>query len=336
MRLAALSTHVPAARIDAEAVVRAAGGSPAEARVFRRLFGIDGVAAMPADEGASEQFGRVIAGLAARHRGEPPDTLVHVRGLPMPFPEEEAPVPELVRRHAFLAGVVRQYEIDQTNCSGVFWALDLARTLLDAGMSRSVAVLAGDCHAGLPLGDRYVAGCTLMGDAFCGLVLDRGPGGLRFGNVVLRTHPEFAFGRAGSVAQIGTFFAAHTRIVREALDAAGFAWKGRSPLLPHNVNSLAWLRFCRETGVAPERVDLGLLPDIGHCYTSDPLLLLGSRLDAAAPDVTPDADGIMLLSVGMGGFVGACRLSREAVQSAGPWIPQSVERAASCPPFPRF
>lgn len=302
MRLAALATHIPIGRVDIGSVVAAAGGSRSEAQVFRRLFGVEQVAAVPEGETLEDQLSRIIDTLSDRYRGERPDAVIHVHG--QPFQSAQSPLPVLKRRHGFLAGLRRAYEIDQHNCSGFFWALDLARTLLHSGLARSVLIVGGDSHIGLPLADRYVQGCTMMGDAFCGMVVDLGTGGHRLGPVTLHTHPQFARGRAGTTAEMGAFFAAHGQMVAEALGAAGFDWSGESLLLPHNVNRLAWTMFCRAHGVAPSRVRLDLLPDVGHCYICDPFLLL----DAVLNDGTQPAADPMLMSVGMGGYVGAVRL----------------------------
>ncbi|WP_130401937.1 hypothetical protein [Thalassococcus sp. S3] len=305
MRLSVLATHIPADRISTEDIVAAADGSVAEARVFRRMFGVDHVAAMPEDQTLSDQFERIVIGLEAEHDGTLPDALIYVRGQPVQYPRGQSPVARLAQEHPFLRGVMRQYEVDQHNCGGLFWALDLARTLLASGLARAVAILGGDCHAGLPLGDRYVPGCTLMGDAFCGMVVDLEAQGDQVAPVTLRTHPEFARGRSGTAAEMGAFFAAHTRIVSEALCDAGFDWAGKDTLLPHNVNRLAWQDFCRQSGIETDRIRLSLLPDIGHCYICDPFLLLAQeRLQGPTAHAQPT-----LISVGMGGYVGACKVT---------------------------
>jgi 3-oxoacyl-[acyl-carrier-protein] synthase-3 len=324
VRIAALATYVPEGRIDAEEIIRAAGGSPTEARVFRRLFGLDQVSVACRKECLHNHFRRVIADLSAASLGERPDTLIHVRGRPLKQASERLPLDHLRREHWLFSQVERHYEIDQTNCSGLFWALDFARILLEAGEMRCAVILAGDHHSDLRLGDRYLPGSTLMGDAFCGLLLDGSSAGIQIGALALHSHPEFSFGYAGDMEQMGAFFAAHGRIVRSALNEIGFDWGAGTPLLPHNVNRLAWQVFCRETGMAMERIRLGLLPDIGHCYTCDPFLLLDAELrwratDQSSPDLT-------LVSVGMGGFVGACRLV-DVVRVANPV--HCLQRSAS-------
>jgi len=310
MRLASLVSHVPSARLGAEEIIREAGGSPAEARVFERMFGLDRVAAVPPGETLEAQFDLVVRKLAARHRGPLPDALIYAHGQPLQYAVGRSPVHHLCAGQPLLAEIERRYEVDQYNCGGLFWALDMARTLLVTGLARAVVVLGGDSHIGLPPGDRYVPGCTLMGDAFCGMIVDRANGGLQLGEIAMCTHPQFARGRAGTATEMGAFFAAHAGIVQQSLSRIGFDWAGDCPLLPHNVNRLAWQMFCRETGLPETRLRLGLLPDIGHCYTSDPFLLL----EREHTDLRPGRS-CAILSIGMGGFAGACMITQSPVSA---------------------
>lgn len=334
MRLSALATHIPSDRIETEAIVKAANGSLAEARVFRRMFGMDSVAATPVKEGLVDQFHRIVDDLSDAHGTSLPDALIYVRGQPLQYCPNGSPAQTLSQSHPFLSEVQRHYEVDQHNCSGLFWAIDMARSLLDAQMARCVAVIGGDCHINLPLANRYVPGCTLMGDSFCGMVLDHQPGSMQLSQTTLKTHTEFSFGRSGTLSDMGAFFAAHGNIVKSALDHAGFDWNADTPLLPHNVNKLAWQSFSRETGLAPDRIRLNLLPDIGHCYTCDPFLLLNQE----RAKVANRASHAMLLSVGMGGFVGACHVhgvdhATQSKTETSPSLPRSMSKeAASCMP----
>jgi 3-oxoacyl-[acyl-carrier-protein] synthase III len=180
----------------------------------------------------------------------------------------------------------------------------MARQLLGAGLARQVAIVAGDCLADYPLSHRYVPGCTLIGDAFAALLLDTGSGGVQIGEIVLRHRPEFPSGLYGSKSEVRRFNEAHDPMALEALDAVGFPREGDERLLPHNVNRLIWLQFCRGQGIHPDRVRLDLINDIGHCYTTDPVLLL-HRLRAG--DKLP-AGPVTLLSTGLGAYTAACRV----------------------------
>jgi 3-oxoacyl-[acyl-carrier-protein] synthase-3 len=103
---------------------------------------------------------------------------------------------------------------------------------------------------------------------------------------------------------MGAFFAAHSHMVAEALEGVNFDWAGQGALLPHNVNRLAWTSFSQSHGVDLSRIRLDLLPDVGHCYICDPFLLLANELRR-----DPQLSGApTLLSVGMGGYVGAANI----------------------------
>ncbi|ATG35441.1 MULTISPECIES: hypothetical protein [Phaeobacter] len=336
MRLTALATHVPDGRIDAEQIIRDAGGTPSEARVFERLFGLGQVAGCSRLETRFDQFMRIMEDLEAQNAdAPPPDTLIHVRGLPMRDGVSGAVMPRLRREFSFLSQVQQKFDLDQTNCAGLIWALELARTLLRAGRARVVAVVAGDGHERLRLADRYVPGSTLMGDAFCGLLLmaDRSApadAGLHIGPISLACHPRFSFGYRGTSAQMGTFFAAHGQIVCKTLQELGFDWDCRSALLPHNVNRLAWHSFCAETGISADRVRLGLLPDIGHCYTVDPFLLLKQELINPTSSLNNDpTTSATLMSVGMGGYAAGCQVRAAAVPPYFPNLQRSGSHALS-------
>lgn len=82
MRLSALATHIPDHRISAAQIVAAAGGSPAEAKVFQRMFGIEHVSATRPEETLDGLFSDLVARLSAAHTGEAPDALIYVRGHP--------------------------------------------------------------------------------------------------------------------------------------------------------------------------------------------------------------------------------------------------------------
>jgi 3-oxoacyl-[acyl-carrier-protein] synthase-3 len=275
MRLTALACHVPERRIDAEAIIAAAGSRRADARVFTKLFGIERIATSAAGESLAERFAPVLHSLARVPLTTPIDTLIYVHGLPTPSPPGCSPLAELRRScQRLLASVHLSYELDQHNCAGLFWALEMARQLLLAGLAQCVAILAGDCLADLALARRYVPGCTLIGDAFAALILDAGPGDLQISTIALSQRPEFAFGLYGSESEIRRFNQAHDEMVTDALAAVGFRWNGDELLLPHNVNKLIWLPFCRRHQFEPRRLHLHLLRDIGHCYTTDSFLLL--------------------------------------------------------------
>ena len=305
MRLAALACHVPERRIDAETIITAAGGRRADARVFTKLFGIEKVAVSEPGEPPHERFGPVLDCLARNVGTTPIDTLIYVHGLPTQYAPGRSPMTELCKAHPHLFASVRLlYEVDQNNCAGLFWALQMARELLVAKLAYCIAIVAGDCLADFVLAHRYVPGCSLIGDAFAGLLLDAAQDGMQIDEVVLSHRAEFAAGLYGSEPEIRRFNDAHDQMVTDALDAVGYRWSGKEKLLPHNVNKLIWLNFCRRQRLDMNRIQLDLVREIGHCYTTDPFLLLHGLL--AAGQLEDEA--VTLLSTGIGAYTGACRL----------------------------
>lgn len=302
MRLASFSKFVPETRVGVEACAVAAGAHPAEAKAFARLFGFESTACTDPDMSLSAAFLKALDGL------EPgrtlPDTLIYVHGNPVQYPEGANPAERLAEVHPLLAGVETVLEMDQQNCSTLFWALDAAQKMIDAD-ARAVVILAGDSLHEMPLAERYAPGVTAIGDAYCALLLDGAPGGTRIDNIWLETRSEHYSGRFGDAEQTAAFNADHGALVDAILDGIGFDRAGQTPILPHNVNRLSWRMYCNQTGMDKERIWLDLLPQQGHCYTVDAV----SMLDRFAGSGLPDA---ALLSVGQGGFLGGCMVRAEA------------------------
>ncbi|WGW04517.1 beta-ketoacyl-[acyl-carrier-protein] synthase family protein [Tropicibacter oceani] len=302
MRLASFSKYVPEGRIPVSDCVAATGASQGEAKAFGRLFGFDSVASTPADMTLEAAFGQVLDRVAPG--AVLPDTLIYVHGNPVQYAEGRSPVQALVASHPILAGIEDVYEMDQQNCSTLFWALQAAQRLL-ADDARAVLVLAGDSLHQMPLGERYAPGVTAIGDAYCALLLDGEAGGTQIDNIWLKTCSQHYAGRFGTAAQSAAFNAEHTALVNAILDGTGFDVASDAPILPHNVNRLSWTLYAKQTGIDRDRIWLDLLPDQGHCYTVDAV----SMLDRVRGTRCPEA---ALLSVGQGGFLGGCMVRREA------------------------
>ena len=307
LRLSGLATLIPQGRRTVAECISAAGGTAMDAKVFSRLFGIDRVAVLPDDHDPSALFGALLDEvLAARAPDAPmPDTLIHVHGNPVQPGMGGRLITTLRDRHTGLAGLRLSYEMDQQNCSTLFWALAAAGQLIAAGQAQSVLILAGDIMASLPASERYAPGCTAIGDAAAAMLVDGRSGGVRLYPPYLATMPQHASGRFGTPPGVHAFNAGHTGFVKRILSALGSDGPGcQRPILAHNVNRLSWAKFIKDTGTDPVRIRTDLLPDVGHCYTLDALLMV-PRLLADGGD---EAD---LLSVGQGGFLAGCRIIHE-------------------------
>ncbi|WP_107758500.1 3-oxoacyl-ACP synthase [Dickeya sp. Secpp 1600] len=309
MRLTRFVTWVPEQRLNASEIIRAAGASASEARVFSQLFGFRQVAALGSDVSLASVFHRLLSELQRQspHPDRPADVLIYAHGMPVQAAERQPWLAQLGREHPFIRDSAPCYELDQQNCATLFWALALAQRLLSQQRAKRVAIIAGDTFAAYPVQERYVPGCSLAGDAFAALLLEAEPDGLQLESVFMTQRAEFHEGLYGSAEALKAFYLAHDYMVNTALQGAvsrqSDAERRQLYLLPHNVNRLSWLNYSRRHQHPLENIALGLMPDIGHCYTVDPLLLL----PAALPAIQSGKPHVML-SVGLGAWIGSCRI----------------------------
>ncbi|MBP2849789.1 3-oxoacyl-ACP synthase [Dickeya oryzae] len=306
MRLTHFVTWIPERRLSASDIIQAAGASASEARVFSQLFGFRHVAALDNDIPLASVFHRLLSELQhqSAHPERPADVLIYAHGMPVQSPEQSHWLAQLGREHPFIHAHAPCYELDQQNCATLFWALDLAQRLLSQQRAERVVIIAGDTLSALATEERYFPGCTLAGDAFAALLLENQPSGLQIGPVYLGQRPEFHEGIHGSEQARKAFFQAHDELVLDALQPITSGSSEPFHLLPHNINRLSWLNYSRRHHHPLGNIALGLMPDIGHCYTTDPLLLL----DAALPAIRCGKPHVML-SVGLGAWIGSCRIS---------------------------
>ncbi|WJV55462.1 3-oxoacyl-ACP synthase [Prodigiosinella aquatilis] len=305
MRIAAFASDIPEHRLDAMEIIQSAGGKRSEARVFCKLFGIESVAALGAEQSLTDCFLALTDRVAGQLDAEVAiDTLIYVHALPIQPGGEESITVQLCRRHAALHQVQRRYEINQHNCGGGFWGLMLAYRLLQQGIAKRVLLVLGDSLSGFDPIERYIPGCTLLGDGFAALVVDNHHTGVQLDRPYLHHRPEFYPGLFGDVDKNRGFYEAHYAMIDTALSAIGFSVQTHGALLPHNINRLTWMNYERINPALKEKIDLGLLPDVGHCCASDPFLMLDSWLQQPDRQRQP----ITLLSIGAGAFIGACNV----------------------------
>ncbi|ACS83920.1 3-oxoacyl-ACP synthase [Musicola paradisiaca] len=304
MRLTHFVNWIPENRISAAEIITQSGASPSEARVFSQLFGFRQVAALDGKTSVEQVLFHLLDRLQqeAPQPALPADTLIYVHGMPVQHPDAPGWSARL-RAHPFITPDAACYELDQQNCATLFWAFDLARRLLAARQARRIAIVAGDTLSTFPPEERYVAGCTLVGDAFSALLLEEADEGLQIGPIFLAQRPEFHAGIHDGEQAKKDFYQAHDELVSAALLGAGVTPHEQPMLLPHNVNRISWLNYSRRHHYPMESIALGLMPDIGHCYTTDSLLLLQMALPAVLAG-TPH----VMLSVGLGAWIGSCRL----------------------------
>lgn len=305
MRVASLSAHIPHSRIPVQNLAETSGCSPMEAKVFSRLFGIDSVSAhsdqeppLHAMQTAIKETLRNLGPLAV-------DTLIYVHAFPIQSADNQNRLAELIDTIPALQSVRHSYEVDQHNCAGGFWGLSMAQSLLAQGAAERILILIGDSFHSLNPEHRYVAGCTMMADGYASLVVDQLPGPWQIESIYTHHDSQYHQGLFGDEQQNQAFYRAHDTLVNEALEALGDPQRPHTAILPHNINRVSWLNYTRAFPETGQRLDLTLLPDIGHCCAADPFLLISRYFQNPAEQSQRWA----LLSVGSGGYVGACSIA---------------------------
>jgi 3-oxoacyl-[acyl-carrier-protein] synthase-3 len=304
MNVVSLKTFVPETHISLESVVEARGGPPSEAKTFRQLFGLTGVFSLAGEESAQTCFQDLIRQACLSLNDDIHiDAIILVQGLPARSPRQDVNLDAIRASSRFISDQAVLFTINQHNCATLFWGLKLADRLLHSGDVKRVALLAGDTLADFALAERYVPGCTLIGDAFACLILEAGPGACQISDIHCYHRPEFWPGLDGSQEDTKRFYRAHDELISLVLDHYPTGLREQAWLLPHNINKLAWQTWRRYPMNARQRVATDLTGLTGHCYTTDPLLLL----ETYAPAIT--GRPAIMLSIGLGGWVGSARIT---------------------------
>ncbi|MCX2941967.1 3-oxoacyl-ACP synthase [Rahnella perminowiae] len=308
MNIFALKTFIPPARLSLEDILSRRGAHPGEARTFRHLFGFQAASVLTAEESAATSFASLLQqGAGHLNQAEKIDAIILVQGLPARSKRQHVDLTLIRQRFDFIAPDAHLITLNQQNCATLFWGLLMAQRMLEQGKYRCVALLAGDTLADFDLAERYVPGCTLIGDAFICALLRPGGGERRVTGIHCFHHPQFWQGLDGSRDDIRGFYQAHDALAGQALGKYSPAVRREAWLLPHNINRLSWQTWRRHSEHAQQHIATDLIGECGHCYTTDPLLLLN--------DYSPAETGrpALLLSVGLGGWVGSAMITSDTL-----------------------
>ncbi|MFJ4389507.1 beta-ketoacyl-[acyl-carrier-protein] synthase family protein [Pseudomonas soli] len=311
MNIASLVTYIPPTRISLEQVVAHRGGAASEARTFSQLFGMREASTLATDESAEDCFRALLQQLReSLDEDETIDALILVQGLPARSQRQSVNLQALRHESDFIAQDAPLLTVNQQNCATLFWGLRLAERLLASGKHRCVALLTGDTLADFDLAERYIPGCTMIGDAFAAALLKPGGGQRRVSGIHCFYHPGFWQGLDGSREDTKRFYQSHNTLVDQALASYPKDLREQAWLLPHNINRLSWQTWLRHPDNQQRAVATDLISHCGHCYCADPLLLL----DSYAPEDT--GRPALLLSVGLGGWVGCAAITADTLPEA--------------------
>lgn len=300
MNIESISYYLPLQRISTKSVFADCGQSSNDARIFAKLFGIEQIA-VASPKSYLRSVGFMVSKLKFKNR--PPDTLVFAHGFRVSVCTSRilstirAICPELNE-------IQHVYEIDSYNCVGVFRALQIARDLINHKKSSAVLIVAGDDLPDYPIRKRLIRGSTIMADGLVALIVDNEETGVTVRDCYVSGSKEY-LGDMLDPERLRRLYSNHAELVTSALNSVGFAWDSDERIIPHNINTLAWQTFSRSCNFDMARIRLDLLPNIGHCCTVDPFIILGMILG----NRTTSYRSATLLSVGIYGQIGACRVN---------------------------
>ena len=303
MRIERIVSHIPDGRASTRDIIADAGGDPLEARYFEKMYQMQSVAIADPKLQVLDYFDLLLDQLGPTDADILPDTFIYVHAQPV-ADAKSMPSRAVLRTRPWMAGLGQQFELDQYNCASAFYAITLARRLIDSGQARNVMIFGGDSLVDWPLRYRYLPAVTLLGDAFFSMILSGRSGGLQILETSTTHYGDFDGGIDADAVEMQAFNVRHSEMVQNALTSVAHGPNEGRDILPHNINGLAWKMFAHENkGLKTAQTDL--VAEIGHCCTTDPFLLLDRM---AQRDTDLDAT---LLSIGMGAYVGAAHVKRE-------------------------
>jgi 3-oxoacyl-[acyl-carrier-protein] synthase III len=171
-------------------------------------------------------------------------------------------------------GGVTTFSVSQQACASGLLAVDVCGKLLATEEDPDALAL---LLAGEKTFSRItrVMGAAVLGEGVAAVLIGRGDGDRLLGYAT-RTRGEFndALGTPPELQPRFNEVYAPTmaEVITSALARAGLTPQDVSLILPHNVNRTGWAKVARALDLAPERIYLDNLPELGHCFCADPFI----------------------------------------------------------------
>jgi 3-oxoacyl-[acyl-carrier-protein] synthase-3 len=298
--LQSVVAHVPDRFVAVEDAARGVGLSTFQARMFRRIHGLNRLSLVP----ESDLF-ELVAAPGKALLGATPGVAASIRYLVFAHcvtsltPASVIPAERL--RDALGLADADAFSVTHVNCVSGFEALDIAGELLRANgdPGARALVLAGENPAAAVV--RLIPRVGLLGhaSAACLVGLD-GPGG-RVLSYAVRTAGQFAeswlLDRQRWARFDDTYNTRVVEVIHEALAGAGLRLSDVEMVVPHNINVSSWLRLCVKLGLSRDRVFLDNIPRYSHTYSSDAFLNLNTMRERG---LLVAGGRYLLVAVGLG------------------------------------
>jgi 3-oxoacyl-[acyl-carrier-protein] synthase-3 len=297
--LDAVSAFLPPARVRIEEIGAELGLDAKELLMFRRYYGLDEVRLFP-DGGLIDLMSAALDKLdALRGREAQVRYVIQARTMEGATPYPDSPLHEICRR----AGLTRaaSFTLTQHACASGLFAVETAGRLLasDGDPDALALVFVGE-KAFTPV-LRTIPNTTFMGEGAAAVLVKHDGPKDHLLSYATRTHGQFHAGlllppdRAAEFETV--YLDALAEVVLAAVAKAGMTLADLDLILPHNVNRLSWMRWCRRTGYPPERVLLDNMPVTGHCFGADAFLNYATATELGR---LRSGDRYLMASVGLG------------------------------------
>jgi 3-oxoacyl-[acyl-carrier-protein] synthase-3 len=297
--LDAVSAYLPATSVPIEAVVGEDGLSAADARVFRRFYGLDRVRW---EDGAG--LAEILLAAARKLTTLPGREhlvryVIAARTLHSVVPESAHVLDEVCRQ----LGLVNasSFAVTQHACASGLLAVDLAGRLLAAdGDDDALALILAGEKAFTPSA-QFIPATTVMGEGTMAALVRLGGSTDRMLSYATCTRGEFSTGLFTTPELAARFQQEYPLVLGEVMQAAvakaGLELPAIDLLLPHNVNRMSWVRLCQQLDYPLDRVYLDNVPVTGHCFCADPFINLTSAVDSGR---LARGDHYLMVAVGLG------------------------------------
>lgn len=273
-----VETYVPDPTVTVEQAAAAMGMNRHQARMFRRIRGLDRMRWDP----EQSVFDLVQTPALALLRSVPDKSVIRFLIFAHTFqdlsPSYQVAVDELAVRLGL--GHAETFAITQQNCASGLAALDIAGELLDAdGDPRARAlVLTGEKPFTRIV--RLIVNTSIMGEAASAALVGLNGPGSRVRSYAVKTVGQYSDGFRLSgepLREFGNTYNTHlAEVMQQALDQGGLTLDDIDMVVPHNVNLSSWLRLAAKLGLPRERLFLDNVGEYSHCFCTDPFLNLGS------------------------------------------------------------
>lgn len=310
--LAAVASYLPPRRVPIGDLADVARLTAMQVRLFQRVFGLAEVRLDP--DGSlldllAQAVGRLDALRGQEHRVR---FVVHGRSMPVAVPYPHNPLHELCRRIGLDHAIA--FTVTQQACASGLLALDLAGRLLAGCGDADALALVITGEKTFTYDTRVIPGTTLFGEgaAAC-LVSATGPGD-RLLAYASRQYGEFD-GRIATVPELASAFGkAYPRLLGDillaAVNRAGMRLADIDLVLPHNVNTVSWIRLSRALGLPVDKVLLDNVAVSGHSFCADAFInyVTALRLGRLRP-----GDRYLVAAVGSGATFSAMVFEHQGV-----------------------